>query len=73
MKSQLVQAVIPALEASRSQFDEIAKESGVCKSTLQKIAAGSVPDPRTGNLERIYISLVKRGHLSPEFTFNIAA
>jgi len=76
VQSKLVKTLATGLKKAQAipgQWTEIAAESGVSRSTIVKIAAGANTNVKACNVERIYIALVRRGHLESTFVFPSAA
>lgn len=73
MKSRLVTAVIDGLNKAKGDWLEISKEAEVSYFTLSKMVSGDVANPTAPRVERIYLALVRRGHLNSTFEFRDCA
>lgn len=73
MKSKLVAEVIRGLNAARGDWGSIAAEADISYFTITKMVSGEVKNPTATRVERIYLALVKRGHLESTFTFEACA
>jgi len=73
MKSRLVQAVVNGLLAAKGDWTDIAREADVSYFTLSKMVSGDVQNPTATRVERVYLALVSRGHLSSTFEFKDCA
>lgn len=73
MASKLVTTVVDGLNKAKGDWEGIAKEADVSYFTIGKMVSGAVANPTATRVERIYIALVRRGHLSSTFEFSDAA
>lgn len=73
MTSKLVATVVDGLNKAKGDWDGIAKEAEVSYFTISKMVSGAVANPTATRLERIYMALVRRGHLKSTFEFRDCA
>lgn len=69
MKSALVSEVIRGLNLARGDWSQIAREAGASYSWVSKLVCGEIHKPGAPTIEKIYLALVRRGHLNSSFTF----
>ena len=73
MAKSLVDALVCGLNKAheRREIDGIARDTGVCKSTIQKVRSGSTKNVYTTTTEKLWVALYHRGHLPSEFLFPV--
>lgn len=54
MNTPMHQAVVDQLQAHKGQWPRIARESGISRRTIEKIANGIVRDPGVSLVERLH-------------------
>ena len=53
MEQSLYEYVIGRLEASRGMWPEVARQTGVSKRTIEKIARREIADPGVSHIEKL--------------------
>lgn len=53
MQTNMYDFVIERLNASRGRWPQIARESGVSKRTIEKIARGEIADPGVSHIQKL--------------------
>lgn len=65
MSESIYRYVLDELSRSKGRWPEVAKESGVSKRTIEKIANGEIEDPGVSHIEKLAAVFRSRAKRTP--------